>query len=391
MARRKVKGRANGEGSIYEYPDGSGRWFASITIDGKEKRRRASSQKEARELLRELQESRRAGVSLTKKQPTVREWCESWVKTTLNLRPHIREHYRVNLARYLYKTSLSRRRLDALTPAEVQGWVNDLGEMVSPGTVRNVHARLRRALAVAVKQGYIPRNVAVGVDLPRSNTRPIIFLDFAQARHLLAVLEGDRLATLYRLALNLGMREAELVGLTWDSIDLTAGVLRVVRQLQRIPNHDTEAKSKSVLSLQPVKTDAGQRTLQLDGNLVAELRRQRIAQAEERLLLGSAWRDPFMSLGGLVFTNSTGGPLGPSSLWKSFKSAREAAELPDMRFHDLRHTAATLMLAAGEPIAAVSAVLGHSSPAITARVYAHALEESKATAIAGLSIRLRRG
>ncbi|MBX0331328.1 site-specific integrase [Oscillochloris sp. ZM17-4] len=387
----RKKGRANGEGSIYEYPKDSGVWFASVTVNGKEKRRRASSQKEARELLRELQESRRAGVSLSKRQPTVKEWCESWVTTAPNLRPHIREHYRVNLARYLYKTPLARRRLDALTPAEVQGWVNDLGGRVSPGTVRNVHARLRRALAVAVKQGYTPRNVALGVELPSSTPRQIAVLDFAQARQLLAALEGDRLAMLYRLALNLGMREGELLGLTWEAIDLAAGVLRVLRQLQRIPNPDSEAQIKSVLSLQPVKTESGKRSLQLDSDLIAELRAHRAAQAEERLLLGPAWRDPFTSLGGLVFTNTAGGPLSPSDLWRHFKRAREAAGLPAMRFHDLRHTAATLMLAAGDTISAVAGVLGHSSPAITARVYAHALEESKATAIAGLSARLRKG
>lgn len=388
MARRK--GRSNGEGSIHEYPKGSGRWIAQVSVDGKLKRKRAKSQQEAKELLRDLQESRRAGVSLTKKQPTVQEWCETWVKTAPTLRPHIRAHYAGILARYLYKAPIARRRLDALTPAEVQHWVNELAQKVAPLSVRNVHARLRRALAIAVKQGYIARNVAVGIELPTVIQRPIVVLEFNQAQLLLVVLEGDRLEALYHLAVNLGLRQAELLGLTWEAVDLQAGVLRVVRQLQSIPN--PKGEGPHILDMQPVKTNAGNRTLQLSDELIAVLRAHRKNQAEERLLLGAKWGDPFGKLGGLVFTNTIGGPICLSSLKYSFKRVKEAAELPEkFRFHDLRHTAASLMLAAGEPITAVSKILGHSSVAITARTYAHALEESKATAIARLSARLRKG
>ncbi|WP_161569208.1 tyrosine-type recombinase/integrase [Candidatus Oscillochloris fontis] len=108
-------------------------------------------------------------------------------------------------------------------------------------------------------------------------------------------------------------------------------------------------------------------------------------------MLGSAWRDPFTTHGGLVFTNTVGAPLSPSSIWTHFKRIREVAQLPQMRFHDLRHTAASLMIAAGEAVTTVSAILGHSSAVITVRTYAHALHESQATAIASLSARLRRG
>lgn len=380
---RRAKGRSNGEGSIYESPKGSGIWHAQVRVDGgAPKRRRAKSQREAREKLKQMLAELEQGVNLAAPQPTVEQWCTTWLETfAVNLKPKIKEDYAAVVRRYIKDTRLGRRKLGQLTPADVQAWVNDLNKKISAQTVRNAHARLHKALAVAVRQRYISKNVADEIELPSVRTPPIQPFDFEQARALLTALKGHRWESLYWLALNLGMRQGELLGLTWESLNLDAGTLRVSQQLQRI-KHPEGGK---MFVLQTTKTRAGERVLQLDADLVALLREHRRVQAEEAALRGAAWKNRF----GLVFVTDTGAPIHFSDLVKQFKGSLKKAGLPAIRFHDLRHTAATLMLADGVPLVTVSKILGHSSPAITAVIYAHALDDQKASAIAGLGRRLR--
>jgi integrase len=246
--------------------------------------------------------------------------------------------------------------------------------------VRNAQARLHNALAVAVRQRYIPRNIADDIELPQVRTPPITPLDFNQVVKLLKALEEKRWALLYRLAVNLGMRQAEILGLTWEAIELEAGTLRVFQHLKRVRG----SGEKREFVLQSTKTKAGERILQLDPTLVAMLREHRRIQEEEKALRGGAWKN----MRNLVFVTETGAPIHGTELVQHFKRVLKKAGLPKVRFHDLRHTAATLMLADNVPLVTVSKILGHSSPAITATFYAHALDTSKASAIANLSQRL---
>ncbi|HEY3227903.1 MAG TPA: tyrosine-type recombinase/integrase [Roseiflexaceae bacterium] len=380
----KGKGRANGEGTIYEYPKDSGIWYAQISLDdGSRRKRRAASQREAREKLRQLVAELERGVDLAAQQPTVAQWCQTWLEAfAINLKPNIKEDYAAVIRRYIADALVGRRRLSQLTPADVQAWVNALSARVAPQTVRNAHARLHKALVVAVRQRYIARNVTDDIELPSGRPPPIKPLNFEQACALLAAVAGHRLAALYRLAINLGMRQGELLGLTWDALDLDAGTIRVDRQLRRVRN----GKETREFVLQTTKTKAGERVLQLDEDLMAVLREHRREQQEEAALREKQWKNGL----NLVFVTETGAPLHISDLTKHFKNALKRAGLPIIRFHDLRHTAATLMLANGVSLVTVSKILGHSSPAITATIYAHALDESKASAIAELSERLRK-
>lgn len=147
MAKR-TKGRSNGEGSIYEYPKGTGKWMAQIQLEnGQYKRRRASTQREAREKLKQMQAEFAHGVNLGAAQPTVSEWCAIWLDSfATNLKPNIREDYQSVIRRYIDSASIGKRKLEKLTPAEVQAWVNELSKKIAPQTVRNAHARLHKAL-----------------------------------------------------------------------------------------------------------------------------------------------------------------------------------------------------------------------------------------------------
>lgn len=231
----RKRGRANGEGSIYEYPKGSGSWFAQIWLgEGKLIRRSAKTQREAREKLKKLQAEFEQGGNLTAKQPTVSEWCTTSLDTfATNLKPNVRDDYHGVVRRYITGTTLGKRRLDTLTPTEMQAWVNTLAQRIAPLTVRNAHARLHKALEVAVKNNYVPRNVASSTELPSVPKTDIQPLNFEQVQKLLDTVERHRWAALYRLAVNLGMREAELFGLTWPAIDFERGTLRIFQQLRR--------------------------------------------------------------------------------------------------------------------------------------------------------------
>lgn len=159
-----------------------------------------------------------------------------------------------------------------------------------------------------------------------------------------------------------------------------AGTIRVYQQLQRVTGTDGQRS----FVLQTTKTRTGERVLHLDPLLVACLREHRRVQAKEAALCGTTWKNQL----NLVFVTQTGAPIHVSDLTKQFKTTLKRAGLPTIHFHDLRHTAATLQLASGASLVTVSKVLGHSSPAITATIYAYALDESKAGAIADLARQL---
>jgi integrase len=388
--------RTRGEGSIYDKPKGSGIYYAEVVLpDGRQIRRKGGTAQQAREKLKELNALKAAGI-LGNKQPTLAEWWSIWLDHfASNLKSNIKDDYRSIGARYVIGKPIGKKRLIDLTAAEVQGWVNALGARgLAAQTVRNAHARLRKALKVAQRHGYVERNAAVGIEMPAAaddgdETPAQQVWTFDTSMTYLELLEANRWVALYRLAINLGIRQAELIGLTWDMVDLERGTLKINQQLRRV--RDGEAK---VWKLMPVKTKSGRRTLKLDADLVDVLRAHKINQAEERVLLGKAFqdRDPwYKARGGLVFVTETGAPIHGSDLLQHFRRWTKKAGLPDIRFHDLRHTAATLMLESGYPIPSVSKILGHANPSITMRIYAHALEDSKAETIAGLSRRLRRG
>jgi integrase len=387
---RRPKRRAYGDGSTHQ--DKHGVWWAQLVLPtGKTARRRAKSEAEAKEKLAVLKDEHKQGVDLSKRQPTVSEWCAIWLDQFADeLRPSVRDSYSSIIRRHIDTAAIGRRRLDKVTPAEVQAWLKDVANGRTYNTVRNARAVLRRALNVAIKQQYLSSNPAINSAIPtkytaesRDEIRP---LDFEQAATLLASVELHRWHALYRLALNLGLRLAELTGLTWDCIDFRAKTLTVRQQLKRVP----KAEGGRAFGLQIPKTKSGIRTLSLDDDLIAVLRAHRANQAEEALLLGDAYKDPYVAKrGGLLFVSDTGAPLHNSNVFNHFRRVLKRAELPQIRFHDLRHTAATLMLASGAQLVTVSKVLGHSSPAITAKIYAHALDEQKASAIASLSARLR--
>jgi integrase len=272
---------------------------------------------------------------------------------------------RLRLAPGLGKVQLSK-----LTPQQVQAfYARKLNEGASASTVAYMHGVLAHALYDALRLGLLHRNVCDVVDAPRVLRREIHPLTEEQMRTLLAAAEGDRLQAPYVLALSTGMRRSELAALHWDAVDVDDAVVHVRANLQKVPGGGARRKPK---------TKHSRRTIALTAAAVEALRRHRLRQAEERLRLGPVWADP-----DVVFPNTVGNLFDPDHLvHREFKPLLRRSGLPDIHFHDLRHTCATLLLARGVNPKVVSEMLGHASIAITLGTYGHVLPHMQKQAAA---------
>jgi integrase len=368
--------RANGDGSIHQRKDG--RWCASISLDhGKRKHFLSLDRDEVARKLRAALKARDDGLPTITERQTVAQFLKSWLEA---VRPSIRERTWVRYEQYVRLHAvpdLGKLPLTRLTPQHLQRLYSDrLKAGLSPTSVHHLHAMLHSALDQAVRWTLVPRNVASLVDPPRDAHFEMTTLSPDQARRFLDTAAGNRLETLYVLALTTGMRQGELLGLRWRDVDFDHGALQIRGSLQRLGGK---------LTVSATKTDHSQRRVSLTTSAVSALRRHRLLQAEERLRLGSAWQGEE-----LVFTNEIGRPIGASSLLRlSFLPLLARAGLPRMRFHDLRHSAATLLLGQGVHPKIVAEMLGHSKIGTTLDLYSHVTPTTQREATLAMEAILR--
>jgi integrase len=300
-------------------------------------------------------------------------WCEAKAPT---LSPSTARRYR-DLGR-LHLAAFKAVRLAKIGPEDVQRLYADrLATGLSGTSVRHLHSVLHSALDDAVKWGLVARNVCDAVKAPARNRTEMQTWNPAQARAILAAAAGDDLEALWRLAITTGMRRGELLGLKWADVDFDANALSVRRSLSR-------GGSSRLIEREP-KTEAGRRRIALSPETTESLRRHRVRQLEYRLSVGIAYEDR-----DLVFTNPLGAYLHPNTLMRSFARLTKAANVPTIRFHDLRHTSATLLLAEGVHPKIVQERLGHSDIAMTLNRYSHVTPHMQTAAAAALETALKR-
>ena len=235
-----------------------------------------------------------------------------------------------------------------------------LNSGVSIRNVRYVHSLLHKSLKDAVKRGHVAFNAADGARQPRLPQKEMEILDEYQALELLIAAKSSRHEALLHLAIKTGMRQGELLGLKWSDLDWNRGTIRVERQVQRV-------RGKG-MQFMPPKTKAGRRTIQIFENTLLVLRSHKSQQEIDKMLAGPNWKDH-----DLIIASKVGTPLSQSNLLKEFKSLLNNAGIKRIRFHDLRHTAASIMLNHGVPTLIVSKILGHSKPSTTLDMYGHLL------------------
>lgn len=359
MARR----RGRQIGSVYERSDG--RWTAAVSVGyqgGKRKRRQiyGRTQKEVADALATLTNDFNKGLLLEADRQTVKTYLVRWLTESAKpkLRARTYESYSqvVNTHIVPYLGTIPMRKL---TPQHVQSLLGQLGKKLSPRTVTYVRAILRSALNRALKWNIVARNAASLSDAPRIRYHEMRTFDVDEAKAFIAAAVPDRIGALFTVAIAVGLRLGEALGVSWDDIDLEAKTLRVCRALQRVDGVLTFVEPKSARS---------RRTIRLPVTAVDVLRQHRAQQNRERLLAGSRWIDKK-----LVFTSTIGTPLDERNVRRAFRGICNAAGTPVIRIHDLRHTCATLLLVQGVPARVVMEILGHSQIALTLDTYSHVL------------------
>lgn len=363
--------RGKGEGSVYKEAS-SGLWAGSIEVgrdaNGKRKRKvvRAKTKREALDKLQAARNELTNGRPVRDQTRTLAAYIDWWQEKVLpgTVRDSTADGYRYMLRRYVVPR-IGTVKLAKLGPADVLGLLRDLeADGYSVSTRQQVRAVLRRALSDAERYEMIGRNAAALVESPRKgrvDTSDAFTLD--EAKQLLSAAKGDPLELVAQLALRLGLRRGEILGLKWEDIDLESRTLAVRRTLKR--------RSGVGLVLDSPKTEKGSRVLPLDASLCAALRKHRTGQAEDRLAAGPAWQGE-----GFVLMTPVGTPLDPRNLGRWWAALCETAGLEPRRFHATRHTAATLMRDNDVPLEVVSKMLGHASVAITGDIYAQPSAES---------------
>lgn len=374
MARKSTR-NAQGGGTIRKKTvTRSGKeyayWEARITTGrdsgtGKQVQRSITgkTQKEVREKLAQAVAEIDRGTYTAPQRMTVGQWLDIWQRDYLNsVKPSTADTYERNIRNQI-KPALGAVRLDRLRPHDVQGFINALE--LSPASVRLAYKVLHMALEKAVDLDYISRNPASRCELPRLEQQEVHPLDDQQAAALLAAAKGGEVEHLLPIALFTGLRESELLGLTWDAVDLERGAITVSKQLNR-PERREAGLFQSPKS-------GRTRTITLAPSAITALKRQRAHQAEQRLKAGPVWNDPH----GLVFTLEDGRPLGQRRADNGFRKAAAAAGLSGFHFHSLRHTYAVNAIRAGDDIKTIQGNLGHTTAAFTLDRYGHFTERMK--------------
>ncbi len=374
--------RGHNEGTIFQRSNG--RWVAEVSLgDGQRKTLYGKTKKEVREKRDAALRAVEQGLPLGDDRQTVGEYLRSWLPIVApTVRPWTWQRHREFVELHIVP-ALGHVRLNRLTAHHIQAFYADLLNKtgLSSTTVNHLHGTLHKALDKAVLLDLVPRNVSDLVDVPAIRETEIHPLTLAQARALLDGTAGTRRHALYALALDSGMREGELLGLQWRNVDLAGGVVRVEQTLKW-------DKDKREFVLSPPKTKRSRRQIALAPETLEALRRHRLEQSGEAAALGEAWSGGEWDL---VFSTRRGTPLSASNVYHEFLRALAGLGLPRVRFHDLRHTCATLALIARVNPKVVSERLGHASVSITLDIYSHVIPDMQADAAAVLGELLYRG
>ncbi|WP_406000908.1 tyrosine-type recombinase/integrase [Streptomyces sp. NBC_00829] len=386
-ASRRV--RANGDGTVYQRKDS--RWEAAgyVLAPGNTRKRvrvYGTTRKDAMTKLTEKIATSNRGIPAPSAQGSLAAYLTYWLQNVAvhHLRENTHTRYATCVNRYLIP-GLGKKKLTKLTAKDIRTWLNQLRttcqccthgidarrdqplccaagqcchKLLSPLTLAYIHSVLKSALEHAVREEEIPRNVARNVRTGTPRPRRFEPLTADEARQFLVVTRGHRLHALFELALHTGLRKGELVGLGWEDLDLDAGTAAIRRTLQRT--------STGGLTTLPTKTRASERRIALPTRCIQSLKLHHEQQEREREAAGTTWQHDAH-----VFTTVQGRPIDPTNLTRTFTTLLRKAGLRRIRFHDLRHSTATLLLEQGIELVVIKELLGHAHIGVTATVYAH--------------------
>ena len=353
--------RANNEGSLHKLPNGH--WRAQMSIGCQRVSHTAGTKRECQEWIKSMTSQVDMGMSFQGTKQTLAEYLEAWL---LGIQSSLREgtfyQYKMTCRRHILP-ALGQFKLVEVRPAVIQGlYAAKLKSGTGPRTVEFIHQVLHRAFEHAIKLGILGRNPVDATTPPKVESKEMSFYDENQANEFLLAAKGTRNETLYHLAIATGLRQSEILGLKWTDLDWKKRTLLVQRQLKRqFEGQDYYAQPK---------TKNSRRAVLLGPTVIELLKIHLVNQEDERKKAGARWQE-----NGLIFPTPIGTPKNQSNLYREFKEFLAKANLPQIRFHDLRHTAATLLLNHGIAPIIVSRRLGHHKTSMTLDIYGHLITE----------------
>lgn len=350
--------RLNGEGTVYRTSRGNYR--AQLIVDGRRRSKTCDTAKECREWIKEQQDNLHKGIDLNRAEQSLEEYLDDWLSGVKLSKSAMTFATYEMLLRIYVKPYLGSLKLAEITPALLQASIDQLVRNDMPlSSIQQAYKTLKTALYQAVNLQILGYNPAERITVPKPRPKDFRVLDENQVQTYLIAADQIRPRNwcLLKLALGTGMRLGELLGLQWDDIDFGKQQLTIQRQVQR--------RSKDGEIFGPPKSNAGRRTITLASSLVEMLREQRKGLNLERKIKPK-WVDH-----GMVFPGYYGQPQQRTTPQNHHKQVLAAAGLPDMRFHDLRHTAISVMLKRGVPVVEVARYVGHSKVSITLDTYGH--------------------
>ncbi|MEU0027900.1 site-specific integrase [Streptomyces sp. NPDC006335] len=378
MAQQR-KRNPNGAGTITKRKDG--RYQCAVYVlqpDGTRARKFAYGKtwQECDTKRRELLAKVDQGVPVPTRSAKLSDWLPYWLDNIVKPRRKLStfDKYETHVRLYLVPM-LGSKRLESLGVADVRRFLNQLETRTTAATAKESHRVLRTALSAACREELIARNVAGLVEPPRASSRELSPWTLDETLDFLAASRKDPLYAAFVLAIAMGLRRGELVGLRWTDVDLDKRVLYIRQQTQRRRGvlYDDDTKNRR------------NRALPLPAMCIAPLRWHRMRQVAAKQRAGESWDD-----GGYVFATRNGRPVEPRNVYRSFTRVAQSAGLRVIRLHDARHGCATLLTAAGVAPRVVMEILGHSQISITMDVYTHVVQDTQREAISHMDRLLKR-
>ncbi|WP_019549330.1 tyrosine-type recombinase/integrase [Streptomyces sulphureus] len=378
MAQQR-KRNPNGAGTITKRKDG--RYQAAVYVmqpDGTRARKFAygKTRAECDTKRRELLDKADQGIPVPTRSAKLADWLPYWLEHVVRPRRKLStfDKYEAHVRLYLVPM-IGTKRLESLGVADVRRFLTRLDKQTTAATAKESHRVLRSALSAACREELLTRNVASLVEPPRVTARELSPWTLDETLTFLGAARKDPLYAAFVLAVTMGLRRGEIVGLRWSDVDLENRVLYVRQQTQRRRGELYSDGPKGRRS----------RAIPLPAMCVAPLRWHRMRQAAAKRKAGEKWQDS-----AYVFTTGTGRPVEPRNVYRSFTRVAKSAGLRVIRLHDARHGCATLLVAAGVAPRVVMEILGHSQISITMDVYTHVVQDTQREAISHMDRMLKR-
>lgn len=369
-----MESKRKGGGTIRKRSDG--RWEARYTVGihpetGKQIQKSVygKTQKEVRQKLNRILVDLDEGTYMEPVKDTLGSWLDTWIATYVvhSVKSYTLDSYE-RACNIHIKPALGKVKLTSLSAPQIQAFYNALltEKGLSPKTVKNVHGILHRALGQAVKLAMIRMNPSALCDLPRSHRKEITPMEQPEIAAFLKVIEGHKYELLYLVTLFTGLRQGEVLGLTWDCVDFERNTLYINKQLQKTK------KVGGTYVLVPTKNSRN-RSITVAPSVMAILEKQKNRQLQMQRSAEDAWENAW----DLVFTNEFGGHYVHFTVYKHFKEIVRSIGLEEERFHDLRHSFAVISIESGDDIKTLQGNLGHATASFTLDVYGHVSQRMK--------------